>query len=164
MHHGFPSPHKIGYCEVYGDATTNHSGSETKAGHGAVFNRWFMETRPLTVEKLVEDVIADFLRSIGCIGVFVQDGKSATGHLIIAHEIQSFHGVPGSHTRDRKLPFEFEGDVTNADIATMALECTQWEIMSRVNAHITTTWVLQLLAVEPDGELIGPFRAADASV
>jgi hypothetical protein len=50
------------------------------------------------------------------------------------------------------------------DIATVAMENTQWEITVAVNALGTATRVLQLLGAEPEDELIGPFRASEANV
>jgi hypothetical protein len=50
------------------------------------------------------------------------------------------------------------------DIATLAMDNTQWEITVAVNVPGTATRVLQLLGAEPEDELIGPFRASEANV
>jgi hypothetical protein len=115
----FPLPSKLTYRELYGDDTMNPFGSYTMAGYGAVYHSWRMETRPPTVKRVLEDVVADFSLPIGGIGVFMEDDESVMGHLEIAH------GIPGRHTQDRKIPFGFEGGVTGVDIATMALDRTQ---------------------------------------
>jgi hypothetical protein len=160
----FPLATKLNYSELYSDDTINPFGTETNAGYAAVFNSWRVDARPPTVGKLLEDVVADFARPMGGIGIFVEDGESATGHLVVAHGLQPFHGIPGRNTQDRKLLFGFEGDVVGVDIATVAMDTTQWEITVAVNVPRTATRVLQLLGVEPKGELIGPFRASEANV
>jgi hypothetical protein len=86
---------KLTYSELYGDATMNHVGTETKAGYGAVFHSWRVETRPPTVDRVLKDVVADFSRPIGGIGFFVENDESTTGHLEVAHGIQPYHGIPG---------------------------------------------------------------------
>jgi hypothetical protein len=87
---------------------------------------------------------------------FVEDNESATRHLEVAHGIQPYHGIPERHTQYRKIPFGFEGDVTGVDIATVALDKTHWEMTAAVNISRTTARTLQLLAAEPDEEVIGP--------
>jgi hypothetical protein len=120
-----PLPVTLTYGELYEDAALNPFGSDTKAGYRAVFHSWRVETRPSTVERVLEDVVADFSRPIGGIRVFVKDDESAWGHLEVAHGIQPYHGIPGRHTQDRKIPFGFEGDVTGVDISTVALDKAQ---------------------------------------
>jgi hypothetical protein len=83
---------------------------------------------------------------------------------VVAHGLQPFHGIPGRSAKDRKLLFELEGDVVGVDIATAAMDNTQWEITVAVNVPGTATRVLQLLGAEPEDELIGPFRASEANV
>jgi hypothetical protein len=159
-----PLPYKLTYSELYGDATMNHFGTETKAGYGAVFHIWRVETRPPTVDIVLEDVVADFSRPIGGIGVFVEDDESATGHLEVAHGIQPYHGIPGRHTQDHKIPFGFAGDITGVDITTVALDKAQWEMTASVNISGTTARTLQLLVTALDEEVICPHKASDANV
>jgi hypothetical protein len=83
-----PIPSKLTNSELYGYATMNPFGTETKAGYGAAFHSWRLETRPPTVDRVLEDVVVDFSRPIGGIGVFVKDDESATGNLEVAHGIQ----------------------------------------------------------------------------
>jgi hypothetical protein len=103
-------------------------------------------------------------RPIGGIRVFVKDDESASGHLEVAHGIQPYHGIPGRHTQDRKIPFGFEGGVTGVDISTVALDKAQWEITASVNISGTTTRTLQLFGAKPEDELPGPHKATDANV
>jgi hypothetical protein len=105
----FPLPTKLTYSELYSNDTMNPFGTKTKAGYAAVFNSWRVDARPPTVGKLLEDVVADFALPMGGIGIFVEDSESATGHLVVAHGLQPFHGIPGRNTQDRKLLFGFEG-------------------------------------------------------
>jgi hypothetical protein len=46
----------------------------------------------------------------------------------------------------------------------VALDKTQWEITAAVNISGTTARTLQLLAAEPDEEVIGPHKASDVNV
>jgi hypothetical protein len=94
----------------------------------------------------------------------VEDDESASGHLVVAHGLQPYHGIPGRNTQDRKLLFGYEGDVTGVDIATVAMDHKQWDMTPAVNMPGTATRVLQLLGAEPEDELIGPFRASEANV
>jgi hypothetical protein len=142
----------------------NPFGTDTKAGYGAVFHSLRVETRSPTADRVLEDMVADFSRPIGGIGVFVEDEGSATGHFDVAHGIQPYHGIPEPHTQDRKIQFGFEGDVTGVDIATVALDKTQWEMTAAVNISVTTARTLHLLAAEPDEEVIGPHKASDANI
>jgi hypothetical protein len=160
----FPLPTKLTYSKLYSEDTMSPFGTETKAGYATVFNSWRVDARPPTVGKLLEDVVADFARPMGGIGIFVEDSESATGHLVVAHGLQPFHGIPGRNTQDRKLLFGFKGDVVGVDIATVAMDNTQWEITVAVNVPGTATRVLQLLGAEPEDELIVPFRASEANV
>jgi hypothetical protein len=69
----FPLTTKLTYSELYSDDTMNPFGTETKAGYAVVFNTWRVDARPPTVGKLLEDVVADFARPMGGIGIFVED-------------------------------------------------------------------------------------------
>jgi hypothetical protein len=158
-----PLPSKLTYSELYGDATTNPFDMETKADYGAVFHSSRVKTRPPTVDRVLEDVLADFSRPICGIGVFVEDDESKTGHLEVARGIQPYHGIPGRHTQDRKIPFGFEGDATGVNIATVAMDKTQWEMTAAVNISGTTTRTLHFLAAESDEDVIGPHKAFDAN-
>jgi hypothetical protein len=159
-----PLPVTLTYGELYEDDALNPFGSETKAGYRAVFHSWRVETRPQTVERVLGDLVSEFFRLIGGIGVFFKDDESASGHLEVAHGIQPYHGIPGRHIQDRKIPFGFEGDVTGVDIPTVALDKSQWKITALVNISGTITRTLQILGAEPEDELLGPHKATDANV
>jgi hypothetical protein len=81
----FPLTTKLTYSKLYFDDTINPFGTETKAGYVVVFNIWRVDARPPTVGKLLKDVVADFARPMGGIGIVVEDGESATRHLVVAH-------------------------------------------------------------------------------
>jgi hypothetical protein len=49
------------------------------------------------------------------------------------------------------------------DIATVALDKTQWEMTAYVNISVTTARTLQLLAAELDEEVVVPLKASDVN-
>jgi hypothetical protein len=106
-----PLPSKLTYSELYGDATMNPFGTETKAGYGAVFHSLRVETRPPTVDRVLEDAVVDFSRPIGGIGVFVEDDESSTGHLEVAH---------GNPTMGS------QGDIHNTARSPLDSKATSW--------------------------------------
>jgi hypothetical protein len=68
-----------------------------------------------------------------------------------------------THTRPQD-PLGFKDDIMGVDIATVALDRTQWEMMAAVNISGTTARTLHLLAAEPDEEVIGPHKASNMNV
>jgi hypothetical protein len=114
----------------------------------AVYETWRAKGAPLTVGKLHHNIMADFSRPIGGIGVFVVDKESASGTLQVLHSAQSYPGSPGV-SRDRLTTFLSEGDVDGLDIATVAFDENQLAITADVIVPGSVDHMLQLLADEP---------------
>jgi hypothetical protein len=76
---------------------------------------------------LLQNILADFSRPIGGIGVFVPDGNLPTGILKLLHGIASYPGTPG-RSRDRMKIFYYEGEVSGVDISTVAFLAQQLDI------------------------------------
>jgi hypothetical protein len=70
--------------ELYADPTKNPFGREkdlVSLCFSEVNEFWQATHSPLTVEALHQNILADFSRPIGAIGVFVDDDESGTGWL-----------------------------------------------------------------------------------
>jgi hypothetical protein len=117
----------------------------------------------MTVEALHQNILTDFSRPVGALGIFVQDKSSATGVLNLVHGVHSFPGAPGQ-TRDRMTTLAFEGDVSGVDICTVAFEPKQLGIMADGNVPGSMERVIQLINDETGRETLGPFAATDANV
>jgi hypothetical protein len=131
--------------------------------YAAIYEVWRSMLNPMTVETLHQNILADFSRPVGALGIFVQDAGSATGVLKLVHGVHSFPGAPGQ-TRYRMTTLAFEGDVSGIDICTVAFEPKQLEIMVDANVPGSMERVMQLLNDEPGRETLGPFAATDANV
>jgi hypothetical protein len=118
---------------------------------------------PLSSEALLQNILADFSRPIGGIGIFVPDGDSPTGILKLLHGLASYPGTPG-RSRDRVKVFGYEGDVSGVDISTVAFSSQQLHITPDVIFPGSVARVHQLLGKDPSHETMGPFKATDANV
>jgi hypothetical protein len=161
-----PPPTALSYSELYADAARNpfrldEEGKEMC--YAAIYEVWRSTLNPMTVKTLHQNILTDFSRPVGALGIFVQDAGSATGVLKLVHGVHSFPGSPGQ-TRDRMTTLAFEGDVSGVDICTVAFEPKQLEIMVDVNVPGSMERVMQLLNDEPGRETLGPFAAIDANV
>jgi hypothetical protein len=116
------------------------------------------------VDDVEEDIILDFLRQIGGIGMFVQHERSATGVLKVLHGFQKLPGVPDKTCRERKQLFCYVGNILGVDFHTVSFDGEQLETTMAVNVPATIDQVLQLLGEEPNNAAIGPFRVGDANV
>jgi hypothetical protein len=77
-------PTATNYKELYADPTNNPFGKEEELValcYSEVNEFWRATHSPLTVEALHQNIIADFSRTIGAVGVFVYDDESGTGRL-----------------------------------------------------------------------------------
>jgi hypothetical protein len=158
-------PHNLTYCELYSDPANNPFGTseeELEACTGAVYQVFRATGLPLAEDVLLQNILADFSRPIGGLGIFVPDGSSPIGVLRIIHGIQLFPGLPG-HSRDRLKTFAFEGDVDGVDGATGAFDRQQLAITTDVLVPGSIARTLQMLSSEPTFNALGPFNAGDAN-
>jgi hypothetical protein len=159
-------PHSIAinYRELYSEPTNNLFGTE-EAGrdtcYETVYEVWRAATRALGVDVLLHNILSDFSRPIGGIGVFVPDGSFSSGVLDVLNAVASY--VP-DQARDRMKSFTSLGDVTGVDIATVAFDPAQLAVTQDVIMPGKIEWVLHLLAKEPGKQMMGPFKATDANV
>jgi hypothetical protein len=124
---------------------------------------WRATHSPLTVEALNQNVLADFSRPIGAVGVFVDDDESGTGRLKLLHGLHSYPGTPG-YSRDRMVTMSFEGDAAGIDVCTVAFNASQLEVTLDVFMPSTLDRVQQLLNEEPGRDDLGPFKPSDVNV
>jgi hypothetical protein len=123
---------------------------------------WRSNHNPLSVAKLHQNILADFSRPIGDIGVFVTDDESNTGRLKLLHGLHNFPGSPW-HSRDCMVTMGFEGDISGMDICTLAFDPTQLAITDDVIVPGTIDRVQQLLSQEPGRDQLGPCQANGAN-
>jgi hypothetical protein len=95
---------------------------------------------PLPVAELHQNMLADFSRLLGAIGVFIMDDESVTGHRKLLHGLHNFPGSPG-HSHDRMATMGFGGDVSGLDICTLVFDPTQLTITDDVIVPGTIDWV-----------------------
>jgi hypothetical protein len=160
-------PIPITYCELFAEPASDPFGAEEEeaaACIAAVYLNWRTTSDPPDVDDVEDDIISDFSRPIGGIGMFVQHERSATGVLKVLHGFQKFPGVPGKTGRDRKQLFCSVGDVLGVDLHTVGFDEEQLETTMAVNVPATIDRVLQLLGEEPNNATSGPFIAGDANV
>jgi hypothetical protein len=97
------------YEELYAYPTKNPFGKEedlVSLCYSEVNEFWRANHSPLTVEELHQNILADFSRLIGAVGVFVDDDESGTGWLKLMHGLHSFPGTSG-HSRDHMVTMAF---------------------------------------------------------
>jgi hypothetical protein len=159
-------PITLSYQEPYGDPANDPFGSSEEGNEDccrAVYDVWRTTTDPLDKKTLLQNVLADFSRPIGCIVVFVSDQDPPSGSLHLLHSFHSFTGEPGQ-SRDRMQAFCFEGDVRGVDIATVGFDAHQLTITADVVIPGSAEHILQLLSDEPSHELMGPYTATSANI
>jgi hypothetical protein len=81
------------YEELYADPTKSPFVREedlVSLCYSEVNELWRATLSPLTVEALHQNILADFSRPIGSIGVFVDDKESGTGRMKFFHDPYSF--------------------------------------------------------------------------
>jgi hypothetical protein len=81
----------------------------------------------MTVATLHKNVLADFSRPIGGIGIFIADDESSMGIFKFLHQVESFPGTP-SHSHNRMVSLCYEGDVSGVSISTVASDENQLAI------------------------------------
>jgi hypothetical protein len=158
-------PHNLTYCELYSDPASNPLGTseeDLEACTRAAYQLFRATGLPLAKDVRLQNILADFSRPIGGLGIFVPGGSSPTGVLCIIHGIQLLSGLPG-RSRDRLKTFAFEGDVDVVDVATAAFDQQQLAITAEVIVPGSITRTLQLLNAEPTFNALGPFAAGDAN-
>jgi hypothetical protein len=158
-------PHNLTYCELYSDPANNSFGTseeELEACTRVAYRVFRATGLPLAEDVLLQNILADFSRPIGGLGIFVPDGSSPTGVLRIIHGIHLFPGLPG-RSRDRLKTFAFEGDVDGVDGATVAFDQQQLAITADVLVPGSIARTLQLLSSEPTFNALDPFNAGDAN-
>jgi hypothetical protein len=85
------------YGELYADPANNPFGREEEsvaAYYTEVNEFWRATHSPLTVEALHQNILADFSRPIGSVGVFVYDDELGTGRLKLLHGLQLYPAPP----------------------------------------------------------------------
>jgi hypothetical protein len=110
--------------------------------------------------------MVDFSHPVGGLGLFVQDGDSATGVLRLIHGMQSYPGAPG-RSRDRMWTFVFEDTWTV--LMWLPLHSTSHDNLQLVIKRDTIVpgtvkRVQQLIPEEPTDTTLGPFTVDDANV
>jgi hypothetical protein len=156
----------LSYQELYGEPANDPFGSSEEGNEDccrAVYDVWRTTTNPLEVKTLLQNVLADCSRPIGCIVVFVADQDSPSGWLHLLHSFHSFPGEP-SQSRDRMQAFCFEGDVRGVDIVTVGFNKHLLTITADVVVPGSAERMLQLLSDEPSHELMGPYTDTSANV
>jgi hypothetical protein len=161
-------PHAIAitYRELYSEPANNPFGLDKPSqdsGSEAVYDVWRAASGALEVDVLLQNILADYSRPIGGIGVFVSDGSSSTGVLEVLHGVSIYPGVPGQ-ARDRMQVFASLGDVEGVDVATVAFDAKQLAITPDVLVPGSIDRTLQLLAEEPSKQMLGPFEATMANI
>jgi hypothetical protein len=158
-------PHNLTYCELYSDPADNPFGTseeDLEACTRAAYQVFRATGLPLAEDALLQNILVDFSRPIGGLGIFVPDGSSPTGVLHIIHGIQLFPGLPG-RSRDRLKIFAFKGDVDGVDGATVVFNQQQLAIAADVIVPGSIARTLQLLSAEPTFNALGPFTAGEAN-
>jgi hypothetical protein len=115
----------------------------------------------LTVAVLHQNILADFRRSDGVLGMCVQDGASPIGVLQLVHGLQSYPGAHGC-SRDHIQSFGYEGDIESMDISTTALNQEQLVFTVDVIVMDTIECFKPLLTEDPTIVTLGPFFASNA--
>jgi hypothetical protein len=142
------------YSELYADPVRNICGTEDERNEvccSGMYQVWRATTAPITVATLYQNVLADFSRPIGGIGIFVADEEPPTGILKFLHHVESFPGTP-CHSRDIMVPLCYKGDVSGVDISTVAFDESQLEVKPNMVVPGSYQTVLQLLSEEPTQE------------
>jgi hypothetical protein len=159
-------PTPLTYGELYSDPTKNPFGIDDdnkEVCYSGMYQVWRATSAPMTTAILHRNVLADFSRPIGGIGIFVADDDSPTGILKFLHRVESFPGTPG-HSRDRMVSLCYEGDVSGCDICTVGFDENQLALTPDVIIPGSYERTLQLLREEPTSETLGPFLATHANI
>jgi hypothetical protein len=85
------------YEELYSDPANNPFGRDEEVVsvcYSEVNELWRATHSPLTVDALHQNILTDFSRPIGAVGVFVYDNESGTGRLKLLHGLHSFARHP----------------------------------------------------------------------
>jgi hypothetical protein len=96
-----PSP--LAYCKLFAKPASGPFGAEEEEAAACivtVYLNWRTTSDPPDVDDVEDDIISDFSRPIGGVGMFVQHERSATGILEVLHGFQKFPGVPGKTGRE----------------------------------------------------------------
>jgi hypothetical protein len=153
------------YCELFAELATTPFGSEvdrTTARFAAVYLNWRTTGDAPDVDE--DDIISDFSRPIGGVGMLAENERSPTGVLVVLHGFEKFPGVPGKTGMERNQLFCYVGDVTGVDLQTVAFNEEQLETTASVNVPTSLELVLQLLGKYPNAQTIGPYRVGDANI
>jgi hypothetical protein len=108
------------------------------------------------VDELLRNIVADFLCSVGSVGVFVRDGSSRLGWLELMPGIQSYPGEPG-RSCDCLVTSTNIGDVIGMDIVMVAFNHNQLAITADILVPGSITRVQKLLKEEPLETMLGNF-------
>jgi hypothetical protein len=103
------------------DTSKNPFGDEEEERdicYGAIYEVWRAIHAPLSSEALLQNVLADFSRPIGGIGILVPDGDLSTRILKLLHGLTSYPVTP-DRPRDRMKIFGYGGYVSGVDISTV---------------------------------------------
>jgi hypothetical protein len=159
-------PIALNYQELYGAPTSDPFGSSEEENEDccqAVYEVWRATNEPLKVDVLLQNIMADFNRPIGCIFGYFADQDSPPGCLRLMHSFKSFSSEPGQ-SRDWMQAFCSEGDIRGMDITTAGFDENQLAITADVVVPGSSERMLQLLNEEPNHEMVGPYVGTDANV
>jgi hypothetical protein len=81
-------PTPLTYGELYSDPTKNPFGiddDDKEVCYSGMYQVWRATSAPMTTATLHRNVLADFSRPIGGIGIFVADDESPTNILKFLH-------------------------------------------------------------------------------
>jgi hypothetical protein len=129
-----------------------------------IYAQYRLEDSPPTVEELEQEILTDFLKPIGVLGIMVVDSESKTGHLKITHGFARYSSRAGQANLDRAATFCFEGEVDGTDASNVAFDRDQLGITPYVNVPCMPDRHQTLLDGEPGKAMVGPFEADAANV
>jgi hypothetical protein len=141
-------PLPLTYSELFSEPSRNTFGSEedkTVACIASVYLNWRTTGDAPDVDDIEDDIISNFYRPIGGVGIFVENERSLTGILQVMHGFEKFPGVPGKTGRAREQLFCYVGDVTGLDLQNIAFNGEQLKNTSSVSVPVSLDLVLQLL-------------------
>jgi hypothetical protein len=128
----FPSPES--YMALCSQPANNPFGPDEEHQelcYGAIYLVFRSTQAPLAVSVMLQNILADFSKCVGGMGMVIQYGNLETGVLQLVYGIQSYPGAPG-RSRDRMRTFGYEGGVSGVDITTIDFDEEQLVILANM--------------------------------
>jgi hypothetical protein len=67
---------------------------DIREAYRVMYSEWRVEDAPPTVKALEEEIITDFVASIGSVGMMLASKDSPTGKLMLLHGFDRYAGAP----------------------------------------------------------------------